>query len=206
MYRKRILPAWFAAVLCLFVGTVVFTGCLEDENPKSETVDSGSNGEARAASDSGDWRPIGAWSHTVTGYYQEVFDIIDDYMGYYVNDELIFDGNMYKFKQDTASSDSGIIYLEYSTAEYGVTGNIYAVRWEQLSFPDKIVQLSACSEASGKKTKEEAEEEYSELNKDEYFSIKSPCSLEGAYTSLPATEPLTGKPPILEHFERQALE
>jgi hypothetical protein len=204
MYRKRIIPAWFAAVLCLFVGTVVFTGCLEDENPKSETVDSTGNGEARAASDSVD-EPIGAWVHD-PGYYQEVFDITSDYMGYYVNDELIFDGSVYKFLPDTDSPDSGILYLEYSTAEYGVTGNFYAVRWEELDFEREKVFLSACSDAAGKKTREEAEDEYTKANKDEYFNIRSPCELVGSYTSLPAAEPLTGKPPIIEHFERQALE
>jgi hypothetical protein len=196
MYRKRILPAWFAAVLCLFVGTVVFTGCLEDENPKSETVDSGSNGEARAASDPEN-RPIGAWSHDET-YYQEVFDIIDDYMGYYVNDELIFDGKVWEFIEDNTPPNSGIIYLEYSTAEYGVTGNFYAVRWEQLT--STSVYLSACSDAAGKKELEDAKNTYTKDS--EFFEIKSPCKLEGSYTSVPAAEPLTGKPPIIEHFER----
>jgi hypothetical protein len=205
MYRKRILPAWFAAVLCLFVGTVVFTGCLEDEDTKSETVDSGSNGEARAASDSGDW-PIGAWSSTSSGYYEEVFDITDDYMGYYVNGELIFDGTVDNegFQPDTDSPDSGILYLKYGFTEYGVEGNFYAVRWEQLSFQNERVYLSACSDAAGKKTKQEAKDTYTKESK--FFEIKSLCNLEGSYTSVPAAEPLTGKPPIIEHFERQALE
>jgi hypothetical protein len=146
--------------------------------------------------------PIGVWSSTSSPYYDEIFDIASDYIGYYVNDDLVFDGKIVLFLPDEDSKNSGIIYLQYLNTEYGTPGFFYAVRWEQLDSDEGTVWLSACSEASGKETLEEAEKEYSESNKDKYFQYGSDFNRVSSRKAIPPSKK-TGKPPIIEHFERQ---
>lgn len=187
----------FLPVLFLFLGTVLFTSC-------GNAVDPAGIAEGRVGSylQVDQPTPIGVW-YSAGEYYEEVFDITSDYIGYYVNDDLVFDGKVAVFLHDDDSKTSGIIYLQYGNTKYGIPGYYYAVRWEQLDLDEGYVWLSNCSEASGKETLAEAEKTYSKANKDIYFKYGSDFTLISSKKALPPSRNLTGKPPIIEHFEKQ---
>jgi hypothetical protein len=119
-----------------------------------------------------------------------------------VNDDLVFDGKIVLFLPDEDSKNSGIIYLQYDNTKYGTPGFFYAVRWEQLEPDEGTVWLSACSDRFGKKELLEAEREYSEANKDKYFQYGSVFGRVSSRKAIPPSKK-TGKPPLIELFERQ---
>jgi hypothetical protein len=191
MHKKSIAPVWFLVTLCLVMGAGLFIGCGNTVNPVDIAGERAVN-----ASD-----PIGVW-YSSGPSYDEVFDITSDYIGYYVNDDLVFDGKIVLFLPDPDSKNSGIIYLQYQNTKYGIPNYFYAVRWQELDPDEGTVWLSACSDGDGKKELLEAEREYSEANKDKYFQYGSDFSRIASRKALPPSKK-TGKPPIIEHLERQ---
>jgi hypothetical protein len=215
MHKKNVVSVCFFSVLFLFVGTALFTACDNAVDPGDNTVEPGDNAVGKSVSEAPTLSPPvplqGAWVSYDTKY-EEVFDIASDYIGYYVDGDLVFDGDIVDVILDDSSSIvNGIIYLQYINAPYGIPGNFYAVRWTELAYSNQqgtSVRLSACSDEDGKKTLPAAEAEYTAKSGyfDEYSNFtpvtagkKLPLTI-GTENSIPK-----GRSPIAKYFEDEAV-
>ena len=190
----------FLPVLCLVFGTALFTACGQSLEP-----DAVAEGKDLAVQKSvslavGNDHPVGTWESA----YGEDFTINTTLLEYGIGTQLVFSGTFQGWVDDTDDDDSGIVFLQYTYAPYGVKGNFYAVRWERLSLDEGTVWLSGCADADGKPTLKEAMAEYTEANKDKYFAYGSDCKrisakLKGLKTIATTTE----KPPYLKYLEEK---
>jgi hypothetical protein len=155
---------WFLSALCLILGIAVFVGC-----GQSTGVDPAAE---RAAV--GNDHPTGTWQNL---QYGEQFIINEKVVSYSITGYgVVYEGDFEDWVDDTDDTDSGIVFLKYTIAPYGVPGNYYAVRWQELNVAKGTVWLSGCADAKGKTTLKEAEAEYTEANKEKYFATGSDCT------------------------------
>jgi hypothetical protein len=142
--------------------------------------------------------PAGNWKGTS---YDEAFVITDKYLTYTVQGSVVYAGPIEAIADDFDDDDSGIIYIQYVIAPYGIPGNYYAVRWERFEAGGKAVWLSGCSDADGKDNLTDAEIEYSEANKDKYFAYGSDFVRAGKGNAPPKYP--GEKPPYLKYLEEK---
>jgi hypothetical protein len=176
------------SVLCLIVGTALFVSC-----GQSVGVDAAAE---RAALEADPNYPIGVWE---SGYGED-FTINEKIVEYsFGASQVVYSGTFQGWVPDTDDEDSGIVFLQYTYAPYGVKGNFYAVRWERLT--TTTVWLSGCADADGKPTLKEAMAEYTEKNKDQYFASGSDCKRiqESQKGRIKTTE----KPPYVKYLEEK---
>ena len=188
--KKKIM--WVLSALCLILGIAVFVGC-----GQSTGVDTAAE---RAAL--GNDHPIGIWHNEEFG---EEFIINEKIVSYSITGYgTIYSGTFYKWVDDTDDPDCGVVFLQYTYAPYGTQDYYYAVRWEDLNMTVGSVWLSGCSDAAGKKYPEDAEAEYTEANKDEYFATGSVCKLDGkAWENIEQMPKPAEKSPYLKLLEEK---
>jgi hypothetical protein len=188
MKNRKLLSA-----LLIILGVALFFGC-------SQLVGTDAAAERKAVTPAP--FPEGEW---VDSQFLEEFDLYEGgTISYSIGGAPIYEGTFYSYIPDPDDDDSGIIYLQYSEdTPYGTPGYYYAVRFERLNLEADTIWLSGCADGNGKKYPEDAEDEYSEANKDIYFKYGSECQRKPKGLRI---EPPTGpfeKPAFLKHLEEQ---
>jgi hypothetical protein len=188
---KKILRSMLFSVLCIILGTVLFTGC--DQSLGTDVA-------AERAAVTANPYPEGTWKGTS---YDEGFVISTKYLSYTVSGTTVYEGDVVDVVDDTDHTDSGIVYIQYKIAPYGIPGNYYAVRWESYNPVAGTAWFSGCSDADGKKTLAEAEAEYTEANKAKYFGYGSNFVRAAKGKLIPPPSNPGEKPPYLKYLEEK---
>jgi hypothetical protein len=194
----------FLSVLFLVMGTALFVGC---DSTLGGTESAGAElsvGRSVPALNP-DVGPIaGSW----TSDWGELFQIDNtkhiftySYSGHIVFHGLILDVILDNPKDST----EGIVYIQYTTAPYGVVGNYYAIRWTDYkdSVSPETIELSACSDSNGQSTLAEAEALYTVANADTYFEYSSDCERVSSTRLLAKPAKFGEKPPYIKYLEEK---